>query len=175
MDWRTLFFSFRGRLNRAKYWLALLIGAIISAVCVVTMATLMNGLRMGIYGGAGGIMAAIALSVIVLIVVFCSSLAIAFKRLHDRNKSGVWLLLFWLAPSVLNAIGQSIGANWCRRLPRTGGRGAYDLRTCRDRISEGHHRPERLRARPGPGVTAPRRGASILRQRPSTHRWTTMT
>jgi uncharacterized membrane protein YhaH (DUF805 family) len=109
MDWRTLFFSFRGRLNRAKYWLAFLISAVISSVCVVTLAVFTNGLRMGLYGG--GIAVVIAVMVIVLIVAFCSSLAIAFKRLHDRNKSGVWLLLFWLAPSVLNAIGQSIGAN----------------------------------------------------------------
>ena len=108
MDWRTLLFSFHGRLNRAKYWLGFLVGAVISAVCVVTLAVLLNGLRMGIYGESGGIMAVVALMVIVLIVIFCSSLALAFKRLHDRNKSGVWLLLFWLAPSVLNAIGQSM-------------------------------------------------------------------
>jgi uncharacterized membrane protein YhaH (DUF805 family) len=63
---------------------------------------------MGIYGG--GMMAVIALITIILIAIFWSSLALAFRRLHDRNKSGVWLLLFWLAPSVLNAIGQSIGA-----------------------------------------------------------------
>jgi uncharacterized membrane protein YhaH (DUF805 family) len=109
MDWRTLFFSFHGRLNRGKYWFAFLIGAVMSAVCVVTLAPLLNGLRMGIYGETGGIMAVIALMVIVLIVIFCSSLAIAFKRLHDRNKSGIWLLLFWLTPGVLNAIGQSMG------------------------------------------------------------------
>jgi uncharacterized membrane protein YhaH (DUF805 family) len=108
MDWRTLFFSFRGRLNRAKYWLVFLINAVISAVCISIFAVLMNGLRMGIYGG--GMMAVIALITIILIAIFWSSLALAFRRLHDRNKSGVWLLLFWLAPSVLNAIGQSIGA-----------------------------------------------------------------
>ncbi len=112
MDWKKLLFSFSGRLNRAKYWLAFLIGATISAVCIGILAVLMNGLRMGVYGEApGGIMAVVAVMVIVLIVVFCSSLAIAFKRLHDRNKSGVWLLLFWLAASVLNVIGQSMGAN----------------------------------------------------------------
>jgi uncharacterized membrane protein YhaH (DUF805 family) len=108
MDWQTLFFSFRGRLNRAKYWLVFLINAVISAVCISIFAVLMNGLRMGIYGG--GMMAVIALITIILIAIFWSSLALAFRRLHDRNKSGVWLLLFWLAPSVLNAIGQSIGA-----------------------------------------------------------------
>ncbi len=113
MDWRTLlslFFTFRGRLNRAKYWALLLIGSAISAVCILILAPLLNGVRMGMYGeDAGGIMAVIALILLILIVIFWSSLAIAFRRLHDRNKSGVWLLLFWLAPSVLNAIGQSMG------------------------------------------------------------------
>ena len=110
MNWKQLFFSFGGRMNRAKYWMVFLIGAVISAVCIGIDAVLLNGVRMGIYGNAtGGIMAVIGLITIILIAIFWSSLAIAFKRLHDRNRSGVWLLLFWLAPSVLNAIGQSIG------------------------------------------------------------------
>jgi len=32
MDWWAFFFSFRGRINRAKYWLALLIFSIVGAV-----------------------------------------------------------------------------------------------------------------------------------------------
>lgn len=112
MNWRTLAFSFRGRLNRAKYWLVLLAGMVISAVCISIGAFYMNGLRMGIYGDAsGGIIAGIGVMSIILIFVLWSSIAIGCKRLHDRNKGAVWLLLFWLAPSALNAIGQSIGAN----------------------------------------------------------------
>jgi len=112
MNWRTLAFSFRGRLNRAKYWLVLLIGMVISAVCVGVEGAYMSGLQMGIYGDAsGGIIALIGVMTIILLFVLWSSLAIGCKRLHDRNKSAVWLVLFWLAPSVLYAIGQSIGAN----------------------------------------------------------------
>lgn len=66
---------------------------------------------MGMYAAPGGIMAVIGLITIILIFVLWSSLAIGCKRLHDRNKGAVWLVLFWLAPSVLYAIGQSIGAN----------------------------------------------------------------
>ena len=32
MDWWSFFFSFRGRINRAKYWLALLIFTIVGMV-----------------------------------------------------------------------------------------------------------------------------------------------
>ncbi len=111
MDWRALLFSFGGRINRAKYWLAILINFVIWVICFGVVASVVNGLRIGIYGGAaGGIIALIGLMAIIMIGSFWSSLALAFKRLHDRNKSGVWLLLFWLAPSLLNAIGQSIGA-----------------------------------------------------------------
>jgi len=111
MNWRTLAFSFRGRLNRGKYWLVLLIGMVISAISVSIEASLIPGLQMGMYGSPGGIMAVIGLITIILLFVLWSSLAIGCKRLHDRNKSAVWLVLFWLAPSVLYAIGQSIGAN----------------------------------------------------------------
>jgi uncharacterized membrane protein YhaH (DUF805 family) len=36
-----------------------------------------------------------------------SGLAVAIKRLHDRNKSGWWLLLFWLVPNLLGSVPMS--------------------------------------------------------------------
>ena len=36
-------------------------------------------------------------------------LAISAKRLHDRNKSAWWLLLFYLVPAILQGIGEQIG------------------------------------------------------------------
>jgi uncharacterized membrane protein YhaH (DUF805 family) len=33
-------------------------------------------------------------------------LALGAKRLHDRNKSAWWLLLFWLMPQALHAVGE---------------------------------------------------------------------
>jgi uncharacterized membrane protein YhaH (DUF805 family) len=36
-------------------------------------------------------------------MVLWSSLATGVKRLHDRDKSGWWILLFWLTPIVLSA------------------------------------------------------------------------
>ena len=38
------------------------------------------------------------------IVIYISSLAVGVKRLHDRNKSGWYLLLFYIAPSLLFAV-----------------------------------------------------------------------
>jgi uncharacterized membrane protein YhaH (DUF805 family) len=38
------------------------------------------------------------------IVSWISAFAVGVKRLHDRDKSGWWVLLFLLAPSVLGSI-----------------------------------------------------------------------
>jgi uncharacterized membrane protein YhaH (DUF805 family) len=38
-----------------------------------------------------------------------AGIATGVKRLHDREKSGAWLLLFYLVPGVLQAIGDSGG------------------------------------------------------------------
>jgi uncharacterized membrane protein YhaH (DUF805 family) len=84
-----LLFGFKGRINRAKYWLVVLIWCIVWAAVAVTM----------IMSGASTAAAAVAL--IVLIPTVISGLAIGFKRLHDRNKSGWSLLLFYLVPLVV--------------------------------------------------------------------------
>jgi uncharacterized membrane protein YhaH (DUF805 family) len=84
-----LLFGFKGRINRAKYWLVVLIWCLVWAAVAVTM----------IMSGASMIAAAVAL--IVLIPTVISGLAIGLKRLHDRNKSGWSLLLFYLVPLVV--------------------------------------------------------------------------
>ncbi|WP_456618345.1 MULTISPECIES: DUF805 domain-containing protein [unclassified Bradyrhizobium] len=35
-----------------------------------------------------------------------AAIAVGRKRLHDRNKSGWWLLLFYLGPAVCHYVGQ---------------------------------------------------------------------
>jgi len=72
MDWGSLFFKFSGRINRAKYWLAALIYVVIYLVlAAVGYATDQSVAHQGI------------------------------KRLHDRNKSGWYLLLFYIVPGIL--------------------------------------------------------------------------
>jgi len=44
------------------------------------------------------------------IVMLIAGIAVGVKRLHDRNKSGWYLLLFYLVPSMLVVIGVLIGA-----------------------------------------------------------------
>jgi uncharacterized membrane protein YhaH (DUF805 family) len=102
MDWGNYLFSFEGRINRAKYWLFVLISLIAMAVAFALLFALG-------FSVAGFIVAGI----IYLVLLYCG-LAVGAKRLHDRNKSGWWLLVFYLLPNVLSGTGaasQSPGLN----------------------------------------------------------------
>jgi uncharacterized membrane protein YhaH (DUF805 family) len=93
MSWGHYLFGFSGRLNRAKYWLWILIYFI--AVAVVT------GVTYAINSPTAGGIVQLGFSIVALI----SSLAVMTKRLHDRNKSAWWLLIFVLIPSLLLGAG----------------------------------------------------------------------
>ncbi len=57
-----------------------------------------------------GIPAMIVLFVPLLVALIWITLALSIKRLHDRDKSAWWVLLFYLAPSILEAIGRHTGS-----------------------------------------------------------------
>jgi uncharacterized membrane protein YhaH (DUF805 family) len=111
-----LFFGFSGRINRGKYWGTLV--AWMGIWIVAMIAFLLGGL--GILGAhlkdgslpspkdTGeflqlirdyGILALIILALV--IISWISALAIGIQRLHDRDRSGWWILLFYFGPAVL--------------------------------------------------------------------------
>jgi uncharacterized membrane protein YhaH (DUF805 family) len=51
-----------------------------------------------------------ALNGMLIIVILIASIAVGVKRLHDRNKSGWYLLLFYFLPCTLAALSVLIGA-----------------------------------------------------------------
>ena len=86
MGLSDILFSFQGRINRAKYWLASLIPlALVGAVICLPMARLPK---------AATVFLAVSLGIIVLAM----ALALGVKRLHDRDKSAWWLLIFYVLP-----------------------------------------------------------------------------
>ena len=92
MDWKFIFLSFQGRLNRKPYWLGTI--ALLSLVII------------GVFGvmfltGGGGVA---AIGVIYLLLLW-PTLAIGVKRLHDRNRSAWWLVVFYVVPTLLNVLG----------------------------------------------------------------------
>jgi uncharacterized membrane protein YhaH (DUF805 family) len=96
MDWGHLLFGFNGRINRAKYWLWVLFYVVVALV-VTTINYLINSPVVGGIIGFG-----------FLILVIVTGLAVWSKRLHDRNKSAWYILLFWVAPGLLAGIGAGI-------------------------------------------------------------------
>lgn len=100
MDLSSLLFSFNGRINRGKWWLALLIYVIFwIAVSIV------GYIVMSIAGMLG-----MAVFVVAGIAAIISGIAVGVKRLHDRNKSGWWLAVFYLVPSLLSGVGMYSGS-----------------------------------------------------------------
>ena len=93
MDWKYLFTSFDGRINRAKFWAGV---GVLFAIGIV--AQIIDAL-LGTTGESGlGIV-----GVIVMLASIYPALALYAKRWHDRDKSGWWSLI---------ALVPIIGAIW---------------------------------------------------------------
>ena len=109
MSWTRFLFSFRGRFNRARYWLFILL-YILTLVLIIAL-----GGSFIFAGAAGGGVAGMAVSTVLfsiaLLIFFLfatvASIAVSVKRLHDRDKSGWWALIFLLAPALLSGIAEA--------------------------------------------------------------------
>ncbi len=88
INWGNLLFGFSGRINRAKWWLAVLIYVIIGVVAAIIAA---------VVGETVGNLVTLA----AVIPQIWIALAAGAKRLHDLNRTGAWLVLFVLGPVVL--------------------------------------------------------------------------
>jgi uncharacterized membrane protein YhaH (DUF805 family) len=109
MNWTWYLFSFEGRINRAKFWLAPLIwfAAIYSSMTIFTWVIF------GILLATGNHSHSVSMTMPPVFYLAVSPLLVSFvwlfaattiKRLHDRAKSGWWLALFLIAPSLLGKL-----------------------------------------------------------------------
>jgi uncharacterized membrane protein YhaH (DUF805 family) len=89
MNLLTMLFDYRGRINRAGIWLTALIWFVVFI------------LAFGAGMAMGSMSAAYNLALVASIPIIVSSLAVGIKRMHDRNKSAWWLLVFFGIPGVL--------------------------------------------------------------------------
>jgi len=94
MDWKYLYTSFDGRINRAKFWAG--VGVLFAIGVVAMILDAMLGLQVG-DSGAG------IISLITSLASIYFALALYAKRWHDRDKSGWWSLI---------ALVPLIGAIW---------------------------------------------------------------
>jgi uncharacterized membrane protein YhaH (DUF805 family) len=106
MSMSQLLFSFSGRLNRKPYWLTTLCLILVFLV-LITVVFVVGGASI-LSGDLSGLGAMIIILVLLYIPLLWIGLALGVKRLHDRNKSGWWLLLFWFLPAILQGAGEQI-------------------------------------------------------------------
>jgi uncharacterized membrane protein YhaH (DUF805 family) len=93
MKLQKILFSFDGRIGRRTYWLAIL--ALIAAVQVLTFAPFL------LAGEEAAFLMLALTSQFIWLLSLWPLLAVGSKRLHDRDKNGWWLLVFWLLPFAL--------------------------------------------------------------------------
>ena len=81
MDFKYLFTSFSGRINRAPYWIGVLLLVVASLVALFALI---------VPAGIGGLF----LLFVLIVVISAASVPLTVKRLHDRGKSGhyAWLI-----------------------------------------------------------------------------------
>lgn len=90
--WKLLF-DFDGRISRTSYWIAWLAQIIVS-ILLVPIFMLLGWIPL----------LPIVLMLIVWLLMLNASIAVGRKRLHDRGKSGWWLLVFLGVPIVLEVL-----------------------------------------------------------------------
>ena len=100
----SLFTSFEGRIDRAKWWLGLVILLVAQSIVWVALGMFFGGGMMSLDpsdpAAMQQAMSAMWLPMLVLILLFLwPALAIYAKRWHDRGKSGWWTLII-LVPVV---------------------------------------------------------------------------
>ncbi len=118
MDFGWILFGLQGRINRAKYWLSLAIYLIGIAVFimlflgdiqkfVVLKDRLDNSIKLSVF------IPFFAIGVPMIIAGAWIFTAATIKRLHDRGKSGWWMLSFYVAPAFLEvAAERTSNMNW---------------------------------------------------------------
>ena len=109
MNWTWFLFSFEDRINRGKFWLAPLIWF----ATLYSFMTIFSWVIIGIllatgnhsYSVSSETSPALYLAGFPVLVIFVWLFAATtIKRLHDRARSGWWLALFLIVPSLLGKL-----------------------------------------------------------------------
>ena len=97
----SLFFSFKGRINRARFW----VGTIPLVIGWTAAMALFNWMFMR----AESLVPVYGFGIAAGVMLLWGQFGVCIKRLHDRGKSGWWLLIIWALPAVVSQAGQASG------------------------------------------------------------------
>jgi uncharacterized membrane protein YhaH (DUF805 family) len=135
MDWTWYLFRFDGRINRAKLWLAMLVllcWMILLVALAVAVGSLFGDPGPSSFGttdlfklmdpdtyrsltpaGLPLLLVKLVATPVILWVYFAASI----KRLHDRDKSGWWMLPFFVLPGVFDQFTDRLPDSYFLMLP----------------------------------------------------------
>jgi uncharacterized membrane protein YhaH (DUF805 family) len=133
MDWNWYLFSFRGRINRGKMWLAVLV--IMCWMMFLAFVTVATGIvsdgrlsfdiedlfhvidpasyRSLSWAGLPTLLIRIMGSALFVWVYFAASV----KRLHDRDRSGWWMIPFFVGPGIFDQFSDRLGDSYFLMVP----------------------------------------------------------
>ncbi len=99
-DLQDLFLTFDGRLTRRDYWLGYL--------AVVGVLVIVGAGPVRLFGPGEG---AVIWITVVSFICAVAGTALSMKRLHDRDKSGWWVVLFYIVPGLMSDLAARFMAN----------------------------------------------------------------
>jgi uncharacterized membrane protein YhaH (DUF805 family) len=141
VDWTWYLFGFKGRINRAKYWLAgfVMLDLVVALAGLIYLAMMINFVRqaMDIPHGTGELSLtvglddvislldpatwrAVSLAKVPMLLIRTAAtvffvwifLATTIKRLHDRDKSGWWMVPFFAVPGLYDHFAALVPGYW---------------------------------------------------------------
>lgn len=104
MEWMLMplkrYADFSGRSRRMEYWMWVVFQFLIGIVFVILMvalggAALMRGDMAGLMAMGGVLIILYLLYLLLSLVFLVPNLAVTIRRLHDTDRSGWWIMLFW--------------------------------------------------------------------------------
>ncbi len=104
MDWMLMplrrYADFSGRSRRMEFWMWVLFQFLIGIVFLVLImilggAAVISGEPSQVMAVGGVIAVLYGLNLLLMLAFFIPNLAVTVRRLHDSNRSGWWIMLFW--------------------------------------------------------------------------------
>jgi uncharacterized membrane protein YhaH (DUF805 family) len=119
MSWLQRLFGFQGRIGRRDFWLivagVVIVDAIVMAIypySYVPPALMSEEDPMTRATLAANTFQANWINAIVGVLLLWPAIAASVKRCHDRNRSGLWLLVFWGPALISGALGLLVRDLW---------------------------------------------------------------
>ncbi len=87
----NLFFSFHGRINRSKFWLGTI--SLFAVLATIILSLVLLDLKNESHDPSSAEIIVASFGGLIFLVTLYFHTCLGIKRFHDRNKSGLWILV----------------------------------------------------------------------------------